>query len=145
MADDPPAATSESDTSNGDIFPPHYVWNGHGLGFILNSVPYGCSMDQQRPVAKLKKGVPLPVLELDQTDVGALGEAKLYGRVEFPAPGWVDITTCQCERRDDGAVGTPASHKDGDASSDPTKELPGTSSAPCEISRGAGSEYLETA
>jgi dienelactone hydrolase len=77
-----------------------YVWHGHGLGWIMGSVPeIGCALPTgQEPVMKLTAEVPFTVYELRHTARGAQGEHKVYGRVESPAAGWVDLTTFQCEK-----------------------------------------------
>ena len=75
----------------------YYIWQGHGLGYVMDCVPYGCGMGQSKPLQKMQIGVPFAVLELQDTAVGAEGARKLYGLVAEPCRGWVDLTSTRCE------------------------------------------------
>ena len=100
-------ATHPSDLGTSSGFYATYVWRGHGLGWIFDEVPYGCAMGQIQPVAKLLRDVSFAVLELRETAVGTAGTPKLYGRVELPAQGWVDLTTTRCEQLEGSMVAMP--------------------------------------
>ncbi|CAE8608167.1 unnamed protein product, partial [Polarella glacialis] len=60
--------------------------------------PGGCSMGGMVLVKMLQQGAPFTVVETCETSVGAMGILRVYGRLEDPVCGWVDLTFFQCEK-----------------------------------------------